>query len=67
MLERMSADEIVAYVEKLDNDYYRAIPSVNELAAMYGDRTNQRLTGCATFSGCGSCGNAGSMASRCTT
>ena len=43
MLERMSCDEIVAYVEKLDDDYHSAIPSVNELAAMYGDRTNMRL------------------------
>ena len=43
MLERMSCEEIVAYVEKLDDDYYAAIPSLNELAAMYGDDTNRKL------------------------
>lgn len=43
LLESMSCEEIIAYVEKLDDDYYKVIPTVNELAQMYGDKTNTRL------------------------
>ncbi|MBQ6066047.1 MAG: hypothetical protein IJK89_04420 [Clostridia bacterium] len=43
LFERMTCDEIVAYVEGLDDDYYRAIPPVNELAQMYGEPANRRL------------------------
>lgn len=43
MLENMSCNEIVEYVEKLDDDYYAAIPSINELAKMYGDKENLQL------------------------
>ena len=43
LLESMPCDEIVTRVERLDDDYYRAIPSVNELASMYGDSSNRRL------------------------
>ena len=43
MFEKMSCDEIVAYVEKLDDEYYSAIPQINELAEIYGDRTNTKL------------------------
>ena len=43
LLESMTCDGIVAYVEGLDDAYYRAIPTVNELAAMYGDPGNLRL------------------------
>ena len=43
MLEAMSCEEIVAYVEALDDAYYRAIPDINTLAEMYGDRENARL------------------------
>lgn len=42
-LEPMSCDEMLAYVEQLDEAYYQAIPSINELAQMYGDRTNRKL------------------------
>lgn len=43
MLEGMSCGEMVAYVEGLDDKYYRALPSVGELAEMYGDRNSRRL------------------------
>lgn len=43
MLESMSCEEMVAYVERLDDEYYRALPSIHELAEMYGDRDNRRL------------------------
>jgi len=43
MLEAMTCDEIVSYVEKLDDDYYHAIPAVNQLAALYGDHNNTKL------------------------
>lgn len=35
--ERLPFDETIAYLEKLDDDYYSAIPPVEELAEMYGD------------------------------
>ena len=41
--ENMSCDEIIAYVEKLDDDYYKAIPSINELAEIYGNKENEQL------------------------
>ncbi len=41
--ERMTCEEMVRYVEQLDDAYYAAIPGINELAAMYGDPTNERL------------------------
>lgn len=41
--ERMTCGEIVRYVEALDDAYYAAIPGINELAELYGDRTNERL------------------------
>ncbi len=41
--ERMTCDELVAYVEALDDAYYRAIPTVNGLAGMYGDQASDRL------------------------
>lgn len=43
MFEQMTCDEIVAYVEKLDEDYYQAIPKINELAKMYGNKNNTKL------------------------
>lgn len=43
MFENMTCDEIVAYVEKLDDDYYHTIPTINELAEMYGDKGNTKL------------------------
>jgi hypothetical protein len=43
MLESMTCDEIVAYVEELDNDYYHTIPTINDLADMYGDINNMKL------------------------
>lgn len=41
--ERMGCEEIIEYVEKLDDAYYESIPTINELARMYGDSTNMRL------------------------
>ena len=43
MLENMTCNEIIAYVEKLDEDYYKAIPPLNELARMYGDTKSEQL------------------------
>jgi hypothetical protein len=43
MLENMTCDEIVSYVEKLDNDFYSTIPSINELALLYGEKKNTKL------------------------
>lgn len=43
MFENMTCDETVSYVEKLDDDYYSAIPSINELALLYGEKANTRL------------------------
>ncbi|MHB1484118.1 MAG: hypothetical protein ACYCYI_05595 [Saccharofermentanales bacterium] len=43
MFENMSCDEIIAYVEKLDHDYYNTIPTINEFAKMYGDQNNTKL------------------------
>ena len=43
MFEKMSCDEIVAHVEKYDDEYYNIIPSIQELAKMYGDKTNTKL------------------------
>lgn len=41
--ERMTCEEMVRYVEQLDDTYYAAIPGISELAKMYGDRKNERL------------------------
>jgi len=35
--EEMSFEETVAYLEKLDDDYYSLIPTVEELAKLYGN------------------------------
>lgn len=43
LLESMSCDEMVAYVEGLDDAYYQTIPSIHELAHLYGDPANTRL------------------------
>lgn len=40
--ERMSFEETIAYLEKLDDDYYTAIPTVEELAIIYGDPGGDR-------------------------
>ncbi len=41
--EAMTGADIVRYAEDLDDRYYAAIPDVNTLAAMYGDRENECL------------------------
>lgn len=35
--ERQSFEETIAYLEKMDDDYYSAIPSVEKLARIYGN------------------------------
>ena len=40
--ERQSFEETIAYLEKLDDDYYCVIPSVEELAMIYGDSNSDR-------------------------
>lgn len=35
--ERLSFEETIAYLESLDDNYYRVIPSVEELATIYGN------------------------------
>ena len=42
-LESMSLEEILAYLEDLDDRYYAVLPSCKELAARYGDPTGTRL------------------------
>ena len=42
LFERLSFEETIAYLEKLDNDYYAAIPTVEELAEIYGDPNGNR-------------------------
>ena len=42
LFEKMPFDETIAYLEKLDDDYYAAIPTVEELANLYGDPTGDR-------------------------
>lgn len=42
-LESMSAEEIIAFLEALDDRYYGTIPPVEELAARYGDPKGRRL------------------------
>ena len=43
LLEGMTCEEIIAYAEGLDDAYYAAIPSIHELAQLYGDPANTRL------------------------
>lgn len=40
--EGMSFEETIAYLEKLDDDYYSAIPTVEELPKIYGDPDGER-------------------------
>lgn len=40
--EGLSFAETIAYLEKLDDDYYNTIPTVAELAEIYGDPTGKR-------------------------
>lgn len=40
--ERLPFDETVFYLEKLDDEYYAAVPSVEELAKIYGDPEGNR-------------------------
>ena len=40
--ESLSFEETIAYLEKLDDDYYAAIPKVEELAKIYGDPEGNR-------------------------
>ncbi len=41
--ESMTLEEILDFLEKLDDQYYASIPSAEELAALYGDRSGTRL------------------------
>lgn len=43
MFENMTCDEIISYVEELDDNYYRTIPTINQLAEMYGDKNSTKL------------------------
>ena len=40
--EGLSFGDTIAYLEKLDDDYYAAIPTVEELAKLYGDPDGDR-------------------------
>ena len=40
--EGLSFDETIAYLERLDDDYYTAIPTVEELAKRYGNPNGNR-------------------------
>ena len=41
--EGLSFEETISYLEKLDDDYYAAIPSIDELAKMYGNPDGERF------------------------
>ncbi|MBQ7359974.1 MAG: radical SAM protein [Lachnospiraceae bacterium] len=41
MFESMSCEEIIAYVEELDETYYSVFPSIEELTEMYGDKEGE--------------------------
>lgn len=43
LLESMTLEEIIEHLEDLDDRYYAAIPSVQELATRYGDPFGKRL------------------------
>ena len=40
--EQMPFEEAIAFLEKLDDDFYAAVPSLQELAEKYGDGENAR-------------------------
>ena len=40
--EKLSFEETIAYLEKLDDLYYACIPTVEELAKIYGDPNGNR-------------------------
>lgn len=40
--EGLSFEETIAYLEKLDDDYYAAMPTAEELAKIYGDPNGNR-------------------------
>lgn len=41
--ERLPFDETIAYLERLDDNYYSIVPSVQELAQQYGNPEGERL------------------------
>lgn len=41
--EGQSFPETIAYLEKLDDDYYRAVPAAEELARLYGNPAGDRF------------------------
>lgn len=43
MLEKMSLQEIILYLEQLDDEYYAFMPTAEELSARYGRRDGDRL------------------------
>lgn len=42
-LESLAAEEIISYLEEMDDNYYGAIPPVEELAVRYGNRNGKRM------------------------
>lgn len=40
MFEQMAFDDTISYLEKMDDDYYSSIPSLEELVEIYGDAEN---------------------------
>ena len=41
--ENLSFTDTVSYLEKLDNTYYQAVPSLHELMELYGDKTGTKM------------------------
>lgn len=41
--ENLPFEETIAYLEKLDDDYYKTVPSAEELARQYGDPEGDRF------------------------
>ncbi|MBE6923152.1 MAG: hypothetical protein E7465_08265 [Ruminococcaceae bacterium] len=42
-IEKQSFSDTIRYLEKLDDDYYSAIPTLPELAKIYGDSTEEKF------------------------
>lgn len=40
MFEKMSFEDTIKYIEKLDDEYFMVMPSLEELARLYGDPNN---------------------------
>ena len=42
-IEAMSCEDVITYLEQLDDDYYRVMPSLEELIHLYGDADGEEF------------------------